>query len=244
MLRDGLCALALLGGCAASQQARNVEISGSPVARLRRLRSPRISPPISSRRARRPRPPCTPSTGTTSPFRRILLRMKADELRVHRRALREMERRERAEARDGRSSIKGSSGTESARMLLDRPGATVVLVILAFVASGCATPVGVERADPQSVHRELTGNVLSTGELSDFTQNVLRLGGIAERRRGRSRGGPGDDSRCRRHRVCRPERDVRLCRARLQARLGGRRAPVLPGVGGVRLRLPLPGGRG
>jgi pimeloyl-ACP methyl ester carboxylesterase len=66
-------------------------------------------------------------------------------------------------------------------MLFDRSGAAVVLVILAFVASGCATPVGVERADSQSVHRELTGNVLSTGELSDFTQNVLRLGGIAER---------------------------------------------------------------
>jgi pimeloyl-ACP methyl ester carboxylesterase len=47
-------------------------------------------------------------------------------------------------------------------------------------AAGCATPVGVERADPQSVHRELTGNVLSTGELSDFSQNVLRLGGIAQ----------------------------------------------------------------
>ena len=49
-----------------------------------------------------------------------------------------------------------------------------------LLAAGCATPVGVERADPQSVHRELTGNVLSTGELSDFTQNVLRIGGIAE----------------------------------------------------------------
>src|SRR5918994_2376227 len=49
-----------------------------------------------------------------------------------------------------------------------------------LLAAGCATPVGVQRADPQSVHRELTGNVLSTGELSDFTQNVLRLGGIAE----------------------------------------------------------------
>jgi len=66
-------------------------------------------------------------------------------------------------------------------MLFDRPGATVVLVLLAVVASGCATPVGVERSDPQSVHRELTGNVLSTGKLSDFSQNVLRLGGIAER---------------------------------------------------------------
>jgi hypothetical protein len=50
-----------------------------------------------------------------------------------------------------------------------------------LLAAGCAAPVGVERADPQSVHRELTGNVLSTGELSDFTQNVLRLGGVAER---------------------------------------------------------------
>ena len=49
-----------------------------------------------------------------------------------------------------------------------------------FLAAGCATPVGVERADPQSVHRELTGNVLSTGELSEFTQNVLRVGGIVE----------------------------------------------------------------
>jgi pimeloyl-ACP methyl ester carboxylesterase len=49
-----------------------------------------------------------------------------------------------------------------------------------LLAAGCATPIGVERADPQSVHRELTGNVLSTGALSDFTQNVLRIGGIAD----------------------------------------------------------------
>ena len=49
-----------------------------------------------------------------------------------------------------------------------------------LLAAGCATPIGVDRADPQSVHRELTGNVLSTGELSDFTQNVLRIGGMAE----------------------------------------------------------------
>ena len=60
-----------------------------------------------------------------------------------------------------------------------------------LLAAGCATPIGVERADPQSVHRELTGNVLSTGELSDFTQNVLRIGGIADVAGGRSRGGSG-----------------------------------------------------
>jgi hypothetical protein len=44
------------------------------------------------------------------------------------------------------------------------------LLALALLVGGCATPLGVQRADPQSVHRELTGNVLSTGELSDFTQ--------------------------------------------------------------------------
>jgi pimeloyl-ACP methyl ester carboxylesterase len=58
--------------------------------------------------------------------------------------------------------------------------ATLCGLLALLLAGGCATPVGVERADPQSVHRELTGNVLSTGELSDFTQNVLRLGGVAE----------------------------------------------------------------
>ena len=59
--------------------------------------------------------------------------------------------------------------------------AALLLALLAvLLAAGCATPVGVERADQQSIHRELTGNVLSTGELSDYTQNVLRLGGIAE----------------------------------------------------------------
>jgi hypothetical protein len=52
-------------------------------------------------------------------------------------------------------------------------------VLALLLAAGCATPVEVERSDPPSVHRELTGNVLSTGELSDFTQNLLRLGGIA-----------------------------------------------------------------
>jgi pimeloyl-ACP methyl ester carboxylesterase len=56
---------------------------------------------------------------------------------------------------------------------------TVLLACL-LAAGGCATPIGVERADPQEVHRELTANVLSTGELSGFTQNILRLHGVAE----------------------------------------------------------------
>jgi pimeloyl-ACP methyl ester carboxylesterase len=64
--------------------------------------------------------------------------------------------------------------------LARKPLAMLCGLLALLLAAGCATPVGVERADPQSVHRELTGNVLSTGELSDFTQNVLRLGGIAD----------------------------------------------------------------
>jgi pimeloyl-ACP methyl ester carboxylesterase len=58
-----------------------------------------------------------------------------------------------------------------------RPSCGLLALLL---VAGCATPISVERADPQSVHRELTGNVLSTGELSDFSQNVLRLGGVDE----------------------------------------------------------------
>jgi pimeloyl-ACP methyl ester carboxylesterase len=64
--------------------------------------------------------------------------------------------------------------------ILTHSGRAAALVALLVLLVGCATPVGVERADSQSVHRELTGNVLSTGELSDFSQNVLRLGGLAD----------------------------------------------------------------
>jgi pimeloyl-ACP methyl ester carboxylesterase len=65
-------------------------------------------------------------------------------------------------------------------MFAHRHLAAILALASVLLSGGCATPVGVERSDPQSVHRELTGNVLSTGELGDFTQNVLRLGGIAE----------------------------------------------------------------
>jgi hypothetical protein len=57
--------------------------------------------------------------------------------------------------------------------LAHKPLATICGLLTLLLAAGCATPVGVERADPQSVHRELRGNVLSTGKLSEFSQNVL-----------------------------------------------------------------------
>lgn len=42
-----------------------------------------------------------------------------------------------------------------------------------IVGLGCATPVGVTRVDPQVVQRALVGNVLSTGEPSATTMQVL-----------------------------------------------------------------------
>ena len=56
----------------------------------------------------------------------------------------------------------------------------VALMASLLLVGGCATPIRVERADPQEVHRQLTGTVLSTGALSGFSENILRLHGIAD----------------------------------------------------------------
>src|SRR5258705_37508 len=60
---------------------------------------------------------------------------------------------------------------------------SIVLLVLALplAAGACARPVGAVRVDPQKVQRELTGNVLSAGELSRSTRNVLFLHGLSER---------------------------------------------------------------
>ena len=49
-----------------------------------------------------------------------------------------------------------------------------------LVASACATPISVTQADPTSVHRELTRNVLSAGEPSDFSQIILNRAGLLD----------------------------------------------------------------
>lgn len=54
-----------------------------------------------------------------------------------------------------------------------------LLVLFAFFA-GCSTPVGVKRVDPAAVHRDLTGTVLSSGELSGQTQIVLNRNELSE----------------------------------------------------------------
>jgi pimeloyl-ACP methyl ester carboxylesterase len=53
---------------------------------------------------------------------------------------------------------------------------TLGLVLLV----GCATPIGVEPADTQQVHRTLTQSVLSTGEPSAYSLQVLRRLGLEE----------------------------------------------------------------
>ncbi|HEV7733765.1 MAG TPA: alpha/beta hydrolase [Candidatus Binatia bacterium] len=54
--------------------------------------------------------------------------------------------------------------------------ASLVLVLLA----GCAAPVRVQRADPKTVHRELTRSVLTGPEMSIQTHNVLHRYGMLE----------------------------------------------------------------
>src|SRR5262245_16221712 len=53
------------------------------------------------------------------------------------------------------------------------PSFLVVSLCLFLIASACATPVGVKRIDPRTVHRTLTTNILSANTLSNPTQNVL-----------------------------------------------------------------------
>ena len=48
------------------------------------------------------------------------------------------------------------------------------LACLLLLSSSCALPVTVKQADPELVHRRLTGTVLTTGELSIASDNTLR----------------------------------------------------------------------
>ena len=60
-------------------------------------------------------------------------------------------------------------------------GDLAILIGALLLASACATPVGVVRGNPQSVYRALTSSVLSTGEPSATTAQVLHRHGVATR---------------------------------------------------------------
>lgn len=56
----------------------------------------------------------------------------------------------------------------------------LLLLLAALVVTGCETPVRVAHVGAQAVHQELTGNVLTIGKLSQFTENTLRQRGLGE----------------------------------------------------------------
>ena len=54
----------------------------------------------------------------------------------------------------------------------------MVWIGLLILLAGCATPIQVERVNPSDVQRELTSNVISTGQISPETQIVLQQRGL------------------------------------------------------------------
>jgi len=56
-----------------------------------------------------------------------------------------------------------------------------LVCFLPLLLATCAVPVTVERVDPRTVHRELTANVLTVGEESGASRNVLYRWDLTER---------------------------------------------------------------
>lgn len=52
--------------------------------------------------------------------------------------------------------------------------------LAAAMLTGCQTPVGVARVDSETVRHQLTRNVISSGETSSYTDNVLRVTDLTE----------------------------------------------------------------
>lgn len=71
--------------------------------------------------------------------------------------------------------LQGAVRTMRGRVKVAWAGPLAGVLVALLLLAACSTPVTVTRVEPQVAHRALTGNVLSTGELSGFTENVLRL---------------------------------------------------------------------
>ena len=56
-----------------------------------------------------------------------------------------------------------------------------LLVFIAMFLGGCATPVGVRQLDPKQVQRNLTASILSSDELSAYTQQILNRADLSAR---------------------------------------------------------------
>jgi pimeloyl-ACP methyl ester carboxylesterase len=66
-------------------------------------------------------------------------------------------------------------------MMIRWRGVFGLIFLLPLLLAACAAPVTVERVDPRTVHRELTANVLTVGEESGASRNVLYRWDLTER---------------------------------------------------------------
>ena len=55
------------------------------------------------------------------------------------------------------------------------------LIGVALLLSGCSTPIGVVRGTTQEIHHALTANVLSSGEPSSWSNQVLQRANLYDR---------------------------------------------------------------
>ncbi len=60
------------------------------------------------------------------------------------------------------------------------PAPLIIVVAFGLAVSGCASAVGVSRLSARDVHRSVTSNALSTGDLSEETQITLRNHNLVE----------------------------------------------------------------
>ena len=63
---------------------------------------------------------------------------------------------------------------------ISRRAACAILALALLAAAGCATPIGVRRVDPQQAYRQLGESVLSTGQPSAASRQVLLRNGLFE----------------------------------------------------------------
>ena len=59
--------------------------------------------------------------------------------------------------------------------------AVAALMLIAFFAGGCATPVGVKHVDQETAYRTLDANILSNGEPSAYSRQLLERHALIER---------------------------------------------------------------
>jgi hypothetical protein len=66
-------------------------------------------------------------------------------------------------------------------MRLSTRCSAVALSLLVLLVSGCATPVGVKHVDEQTTYRALGANVLSSGEPSAYSTQLLERNALVKR---------------------------------------------------------------